>query len=38
MRNNLIAHFAEMTRDVEHLYEVTLNKDALWDIYLESHP
>ena len=38
MRDKLIEHFNEMVTDVDHLFEVDLNKDLLWDLYLESFP
>lgn len=30
--------FNEMTRDTNHLYEVDLDKDILWNLYLDSFP
>lgn len=38
MRDKLIKHFAEMTQDATHLFEVDLNKDELWELYLSSFP
>ena len=38
MRNKLIAHFKEMTKDVDHLFEVAIDKDELWNTYLDSFP
>ncbi len=38
MRNRLMANFNEMTRGVEHLYVVSLDKDKLWNLYLDSFP
>lgn len=38
MRDQLIAHFTEMVSGIGHLYEVHLNKDVLWDTYLDSFP
>ena len=31
-------HFREMCKDSTHLYEVNLDKDVLWNTYLESIP
>lgn len=38
MRDNLIKHFTEMTKNVTMLFEVNLDKDALWNLYLDSFP
>lgn len=38
MRNRLMANFNEMTKDTEHLYVVSLDKDKLWNLYLDSFP
>lgn len=38
MRNKLIEHFEEMTKDVDVLFEVDLDKDVLWNLYLDSFP
>ena len=38
MRDLLIQHFDEMTKDATHLFEVALDKDELWNTYLESFP
>ena len=31
-------NFAELTKDATHLYEVDLDRDALWNLYLDSFP
>ena len=36
MRTKMLEHFAEMTKDSTELFEVSLDKDKLWDLYLES--
>ncbi len=38
MRTKMLEHFAEMTKDSTQLFEVSLDKDKLWDLYLESFP
>lgn len=38
MRDKLIANFEEMTKDVNHLYTVAVDKDELWNTYLDSYP
>lgn len=38
MRDKLIEHFNEMVKDVDCLFEVELDKDALWNLYLDSFP
>lgn len=31
-------HFAKMTENATHLFQVNLDKDALWNLYLDSFP
>lgn len=38
IRDKLIEHFNEMVTDVDHLFEVGLDKDRLWILYLDSYP
>lgn len=38
MRDKLRKHFAEMVKDVDHLFEVAVDKDELWNLYLDSFP
>ena len=38
MRTKMLEHFEEMTKDSTELFEVSLDKDKLWDLYLESFP
>lgn len=38
MRDKLIAHFNEMVKDVDCLFEVDVDKDTLWNLYLGSFP
>lgn len=38
MRDKLIVHFNEMTKDVTHLFEVNVDKDEMWNLYLDSFP
>lgn len=37
-KNNLSFHFNQMTKDAVHLFEVGVEKDELWNVYLESFP
>ena len=38
MRNKLMENFAEMTKDITHLFEVNVDKDEMWNLYLDSFP
>ena len=38
MRDMLMENFAKMTKDVTHLFEVNVDKDELWNLYLDSFP
>ena len=38
MRDKLIEHFNEMTKNVNQLFEVDIDKDELWNLYLDSFP
>ena len=38
MRDRLISNFNEMTKDVEHLFEASVDKDEMWNTYLDSFP
>lgn len=38
MRDKLGKHFNEMAKDVDHLFEVAVDKDELWNLYLDSFP
>lgn len=38
MRNRMMRHFKKMTKDVDHLFKVEVNKDELWNLYLDSFP
>lgn len=37
-RNELQKHFVEMTKDATHLFEVEVDKDEMWNTYLDSYP
>ena len=38
MRDMLISNFNEMTKDITHLFEVSVDKDEMWNTYLDSFP
>lgn len=38
MRDKLISHFEQMTKDVQHLFAVRVDKDEMWETYLSSFP
>ena len=38
MRNKLMENFVEMTKDISHLFEVNVDKDKMWNLYLDSFP
>lgn len=38
MRDNLIAHFNQITKDVGNIFEVAVDKDEMWNLYLDSFP
>lgn len=38
MRNKLMENFNDMVKDVDHLFEVAVDKDELWNLYLDSFP
>lgn len=38
MRDKLMKHFNEMVKDVDYLFEVAVDKDELWNLYLDSFP
>lgn len=38
LKKALQRHFEEMTADAEHLFEVDVDKDELWNLYLDSFP
>lgn len=37
-KTQLQEHFAEMTKDVPKLFEVEIDKDEFWNLYLDSFP
>lgn len=38
MRDRLMEHFNEMVKDVDYLFEVAVDKDKMWNLYLDSFP
>lgn len=38
MRDKLMEHFNKMVKNVDHLFEVAVDKDELWNLYLDSFP
>lgn len=38
MRNKLREHFNKMVKDADHLFEVAVDKDEMWNLYLDSFP
>lgn len=38
MRDNLITHFNQITKDVNNIFEVAVDKDEMWNLYLDSFP
>ena len=38
MRDRLIENFNKMTGDITHLFEVNVDKDEMWNLYLDSFP
>lgn len=38
MRDRLIENFNKMTEDATHLFEVNVDKDEMWNLYLDSFP
>lgn len=38
MRNKLIENFNRMANDATHLFEVNVDKDEMWNLYLDSFP
>lgn len=37
-KTQLQEHFAEMVKDASHLFEVAVDKDEMWNLYLDSFP
>lgn len=38
IRDRLAENFAEMTKEATHLFEVNVDKDEMWNLYLDSFP
>lgn len=38
LADNLYQHFNEMVKDVEHMFEVDVDKNEMYDLYLDSFP
>ena len=38
MRDNLIAHFNQITKDANNVFVVNVDKDEMWNLYLDSFP
>jgi len=38
LKKLLQENFKVMTKDTTHLFEVDLDKDELWNLYLDSYP
>lgn len=38
IRDRLARNFAEMTKEATHLFEVNVDKDEMWNLYLDSFP
>ena len=38
MRDNLITHFNQITKNVDNIFEVAVDKDEMWNLYLDSFP
>ena len=38
LRDWLVANFKEISKDVTHLFEVDVDKEELWNLYLDSFP
>lgn len=38
MRDRLIEHFEEMTENINHLFVMQVDKDEMWETYLNSFP
>lgn len=38
MRDSLIAHFNQITKDANNVFVVNVDKDEMWNLYLDSFP